>query len=134
MREAHHQQHKPSIELYDLTKDPFESENLGNRHEYRDKIKEIRAWAERQIGLPPPAVVGQWNMAYEKMMRVAYEKAGSKKFLVDSRDYLLDIGLVSGVKGKLNALFLLSPVGNLCFKVDALLTQSNVDRRGVVIR
>ena len=98
MQQARHQHHKPSIELYDLTKDPFESENLGNRQEYREKIKEIRAWAERQIGLPPPAVVGQWNMAYEKMLRAAYEKSGSTnvkaaEFLVDSRDYLVDFGL-----------------------------------------
>ena len=100
MQQARHQHHKPSIELYDLTKDPFESENLGNRQEYREKIKEIRAWAERQIGLPPPAVVGQWNMAYEKMLRAAYEKSGSTnvkaaEFLVDSRDYLVDFGFLS---------------------------------------
>ena len=78
-----------TVELYDLYKDPFEITNLATAQhisKYHEKIREIRAWAEAEIGRPPKAVVGQWNMAYEKMLRTAYPQQGYKQFIVDSRD------------------------------------------------
>ena len=51
-------------QLYDLSKDPFELNNLwntnllNNKPEIKKKLLEIREWAEADIGLPEVPVVG----------------------------------------------------------------------------
>ena len=69
-----HNLKKTKVELYDLFNDPFESTNLANNAQFGDKIREIREWAEAEIGRPVPSVVGQWNNAYTMMMKKAYPK------------------------------------------------------------
>ena len=81
------------VELYDLHADPFESTNLAEQYsKHAGIIKEIRAWAEAEIGRNPPlAVVGQWNLAYQTMIQAAYPKLGYKSpFAVISRDWPVD--------------------------------------------
>ena len=90
-RETNRRQ-RSTVELYNLYTDPFETTNLATGHnigKYADKIKEIRAWAEAEIGLPPKAVVGQWNTAYEMMLKTTYSQQGLQ-FIVDSRDWPVD--------------------------------------------
>ena len=75
------------VELYDLSLDPFETTNLAENYpRYAGIIKEIRAWAEAEIGRPPLAVVGQWNMAYENMLTTAYKHQKHHNFVQYSRD------------------------------------------------
>ena len=45
-------------QLYDLSMDPFELNNLWDKSEFKDKQLEIRKWAESEIGLPEVPVVG----------------------------------------------------------------------------
>ena len=84
------QHHRAQVELYDLHTDPFETTNLAGDHHrgnYAEIIREIRAWAEAEIGRPPPAVVGHWNLAYDSMLKAAYHKLKLNPMLVKSRDW-----------------------------------------------
>ena len=86
---------RSTVELYDLYRDPFEINNLAESDQLISSkyskigqiIREIRAWAEAEIGRPPKAIVGQWNRAYEMMLKLAYKQQGYKQFIVDSRDW-----------------------------------------------
>ena len=48
--------------LYNLEDDPFELNNLANLN--LPIMKEIRNWAENEIGTPKLAIVGARNTAY----------------------------------------------------------------------
>lgn len=45
-------QHRPEYELYDITKDPFELDNLADKIEYKQKkaelIRELESWMKQQ--------------------------------------------------------------------------------------
>ena len=77
--------------LYNLEDDPFELNNLASRN--LPEMKEIRNWAETEIGTPKLAIVGAKNTAYRDLIKIIVLGKKFDQFYMRVRDNKWDESL-----------------------------------------